>query len=104
MTRIDYSVFPDREMPIAIETDGEKADYVARICAAWDFGLIPTRETIALFAQWREIFDRYPIVTSPAFMAFRSWFGWPRIRGHVLQANWELLQDPNRRDPCEDSV
>ena len=42
---LDHSVYPDMDEPPAVlETDEAKADYVHRICAAWDYGVIPTRK------------------------------------------------------------
>uniref|UniRef100_E6Q5I5 Uncharacterized protein n=1 Tax=mine drainage metagenome TaxID=410659 RepID=E6Q5I5_9ZZZZ len=76
MTAIDGSVFPDREPPSAFERDEDCADYIARICAAWDMGLLPEPGTLALFSGWRRIFDRFPIPSSPAYHAFRASFGW----------------------------
>lgn len=64
---IDYSVYPDLDdPPEALETDEDRADYVQRICAAWDFHIHPEPETFALFSQWKDIFDRFPLVMSPA--------------------------------------
>jgi hypothetical protein len=74
---LDYSVYPDLdELPETLSTNADKADYVARICGAWDFGITPTRETFELFVGWRDVFDRFPIVASPAFEAFRIVYGW----------------------------
>jgi len=30
----------------------------------------------ALFAGWKHVFDRFPVVTSPAYHAVRLWFQW----------------------------
>ena len=43
-----------------------------RICAAWDYGVHPDPETFTLFARWKEVFDRFPVLTSPAYHAFRA--------------------------------
>ena len=77
---LDHSVFPDMdEPPSVLDTREDKADYVHRICAAWDCGSIPTPETFTLFARWKEVFDRFPVLTSPAYHAFRPWFRWDRM-------------------------
>ena len=77
MIYIDHSVYPDlAEPPRALESMESKADYVQRICAAWDFHIHPEPETFRLFAAWKAVFDRFPLVTSPAYHAFRAWFGW----------------------------
>jgi hypothetical protein len=33
--------------------DGDKADYVVRVCGAWDFGLVPRLEAFQLLRSWR---------------------------------------------------
>lgn len=38
---IDSSLYPDEPPPIRLETLGQRVDYLARLCAAWDFGLLP---------------------------------------------------------------
>ena len=50
--QLDTSVYPDLDgTPDSLETDESRADYVARIRGAWDYGIIPTEETFALFAS-----------------------------------------------------
>src|SRR5262249_23282697 len=74
---LDHSVYPDlAELPAVLESLESKADYVHRICSAWDYGIHPDPETFALFSRWKEVFDHHPVVTSPAYHAFRAWFGW----------------------------
>jgi len=79
---VDYSVYPDQEL-VSLDTDQHKADYLHRVCAAWDFGILPTEDTFKLFANWEHIFRKYPCYSSPAYQAFQEYFG------------WELLDDPN---------
>jgi len=77
LPHIDHSVYPDLDdPPVVLETDFDKADYIDRICAAWDFGVHPDAETFDLFSGWKDVFDRFPVVTSPAYHAMRAWFGW----------------------------
>lgn len=100
--KIDTSVYPDRDsVPTVLKTDQEKADYVARICAAWDFGILPDRETFAVLAGWREVFEKFPIRDSPAYHAFCHRFGWPSGAGRILRAGYEVLDArEGRSDPC----
>lgn len=106
--RIDHSVYPDLDAPPdALETPGEKADYVHRICGAWDFGIVPDSDTFRLFRGWRDVFDRYPLPTSPAYHAFRSWFGWPAVeKAKILDTCAERLDRREGRDedPCRGMV
>jgi len=101
---IDYSVYPDVEdLPAELATAESKADYVARVCGAWDFGIVPEIETFRLLNGWREVFDCFPLLHSPAYAAFRTLFGWPAIAGaSVLEADYERVDARMGReaDPC----
>lgn len=78
---IDGSVYPDVESPPrSLDSPEARADYVHRICSAWDYGVQPDAATFALFSGWKDIFDRFPVVTSPAYHAVRLWFGWEPVR------------------------
>jgi hypothetical protein len=96
---LDSSLFPDvAEPPQTLPTDADKADYVARVCGAWDFGLVPTAETFGLFRSWRDVFDRFPISSSPSYTAFRMLYGWPTVDSGQLQiAGYERI-DARQRD------
>ncbi len=105
---IDHSVYPDLDdPPTELNSDEEKADYLQRICAAWDFGIHPDAETFELFAGWMDIFDRHPIATSPAYHALRAWFGWesvPYPEGIPAPTpRWVHLDrlEGREADPCE---
>lgn len=108
---IDHSVYPDVANPPAeFLTMEAKADYVHRICSAWDFGIQPEPETSALFSQWKEVFDAFPVETSPAFHAFREWFGWEPVsipEGlHFPEPRYKVLDriEGREEDPCERMV
>jgi hypothetical protein len=76
---IDQSVYSDIDPPSELLTLEAKADYLHRICSAWDFRIHPEPETFAVLREWKQVFDRFPLVTSPAYHAFRAWFGWERV-------------------------
>lgn len=77
---IDHSVYPDlSDPPTILQTPEDHADYVHRICAAWDFHVLPEPETFALLSGWKDVFDKFPLATSPAYHAFRAWFGWESV-------------------------
>jgi hypothetical protein len=110
-TDLDHSVFPDLdELPDELPDSAARADYVQRICTAWDFGIHPDQQTFALFSAWREIFDRFPSLTSPGYHAMRAWFGWPALpypKGVVGPTpRWAHLDRIEGRDddPCEQLV
>ena len=100
---LDLSVYPDLENPpTELTTDEGRAEYLSRICGAWDFGVFPTPETFELFAGWREIFDRFPLADSPAYGTFRILNRWPPVPGgRVMLADYERME-PGRIDPCAD--
>jgi hypothetical protein len=108
---IDHSVYPDLDdPPTVLETDFDKADYVHRICTAWDFHILPETETFALLAAWKDIFDRFPIPTSPGYHAFRMKYGWePVAPVPGLPAPTPLYVHLDRlegrdADPCEKMI
>jgi hypothetical protein len=106
--KLDHSVYPDLESPPDdLPTPEEKADYVHRICGAFDFGIFPERDDWLLFAGWREIFDRFPLPHSPAYHTFRARYRWPEVaRGsHGLTPGWKIADlHEGREDPCENMV
>ncbi|MBI4328183.1 MAG: hypothetical protein HY674_23380 [Chloroflexi bacterium] len=100
--KLDHSVYPDLdEPPSDLPTPEAKADYVHRICAQWDYGIVPETETFALLRQWKEIFDRFPLGHSAAYHTFRFLFGWEPVAGRALRASYEIddLKE-GRTDPC----
>ena len=100
---LDHSVYPDvSELPETLVTEEQKADYIQRICAAWDFDVYPEKETFALLRNWKEIFDRYPLAESPAYHTFRRLFGWeevPLVKNSSVHLTYEILDRLEGRDP-----
>lgn len=103
---IDYSVYPDvsdaSELPDALVTMEDKADYIERICAAWDFDIYPERETFALLRTWKDVFDRFPMPESPAYHTFRRLFAWedvPFVRNPTVRLTHEILDRLEGREP-----
>ena len=79
---LDGALYPDVDVPDALETLADRVDFLARLCAAWDFGLLPGTETIAEIRRedWRPAVEAchlsptwdsklHPFETTPA---------WPR--------------------------
>jgi len=105
---IDHSVYPDLDVPPDdLPTDFDKADYLHRICSAADFGVLPDPHTFDLLRDWKQIFDAFPVLTSPTYHALRQRFGWnplpwpPNIS--PPPARWEQMDRIEGRssDPCE---
>lgn len=108
---IDGSVYPDVDVPPrSLDSPEARADYVHRICSAWDYGVPPMPETVALFTGWKDVFDAFPIVTSPAYHALRLWFRWEpvSIPAGLLAAAPRYIdydrQEGRREDPCEHGI
>lgn len=108
---LDHSVYPDMdEPPSRLDSAEAKADYVHRICSAWDYGVHPESETFQVLSGWKDVFDRYPVLTSPAYHAFRAWFRWealPRPPGIPGPTPRYLILDrleDRDDDPCENMV
>ncbi len=105
---IDATVYPDLdEPPDVLDTASDRADYVQRICGAWDFGIVPDQDTFALFAGWREVFDAYPLPGSLAYHTFRYTFNWAPIPAAILETPWERYDRQHGRldpDPCLSQV
>jgi hypothetical protein len=74
---LDESLYPDREPPVALTAPAEQAEYLQRVCAAFDFGIPPEAATLRLLAGWEAVFDAFPLAHSPAYHALRACFGWP---------------------------
>ncbi len=108
---IDLSVYPDLDNPPrTLETPEDRADYVHRICTAWDFHIHPEPETFKLFSGWKDIFDRYPVVTSTGYHTFRECFGWkpvPVPEGlHFPEPLYMVLDriEGRMEDPCSGMI
>ena len=47
LTWLDGALYPDMETPTSLDGLPDQVDFLARLCSAWDFGLLPNQETIA---------------------------------------------------------
>ncbi|NOZ05699.1 MAG: hypothetical protein GXP41_05020 [Chloroflexi bacterium] len=93
---IDGALYPDTEPPEEIRTLADRIDFLARLCAAWDFGLLPDAETVAEIRRptWREAVDDCRLLTSPAYHLLRSWHGLPALP-YLGQQLAYIRDDPN---------
>ena len=93
---IDGALYPDTEPPATLEGLAERVDFLARLCAAWDFGLLPNPETVAEIRrpEWREAVDACRLLTSPAYHLLRSWHGLPPLP-YLGQQMAYIRDDPN---------
>ena len=93
---IDGTLYPDIETPTALHTLPEKVDFLARLCAAWDFGLLPDSEVVVEIrsAEWREAVDACRLLTSSVYHLLREWHGLPPLP--FLGQQLAYIRD----DPC----
>ena len=74
---IDGSLYPDIDPPEKLHDLAERVDFLARLCSAWDFGLLPNPETVTEIRRpgWREAVDACRLLTSPTYHLLRNWHG-----------------------------
>jgi len=93
---IDGALYPDRIPPAELGSIEERIDYLARLCAAWDFGRLPDAETVAEIrkAEWRNAVEETRLLTSPAYHLLRSWHRLPQEE-YLGQELAYIRDDPN---------
>lgn len=93
---IDGTLYPDVEPPSELSNLADRIDFLARLCSAWDFGLLPRGDTIAEIrqAEWREAVDKCRLLTSPTYHLLRSWHGLERLH-YLGQQLAYIRDDPN---------
>ncbi|MBI3252227.1 MAG: hypothetical protein HYZ52_02755 [Candidatus Omnitrophica bacterium] len=96
LTWLDGALYPDMEPPETLDTLDERVDFLARLCAAWDFGLLPEGETTAEIRrpEWQAAVDACRLLTSPAYHLVRAWHGLPALP-YLGQRLAYILGDPN---------
>lgn len=93
---IDGTLYPDTDVPDEIETLDDRVDFLARLCSAWDFGVLPEHETVVEIRkpQWREAVDACRLLTSPVYHLVRKWHGLPELP-YLGQELPYIRDDPN---------
>ena len=94
--RIDGSLYPDEPPPAALDSLASRVDFLARLCSAWDFGILPDGETLREIRRrpWRAAVDRCRLLTSPTYHLVRKWHRLPPLPflGSIPAS---MLEDPN---------
>lgn len=74
---LDGTLYPDVPPPAILGDLSDRIDFVARVCAAWDFGILPESETLAEIRKpaWRDAVDGCALLTSPTYHLLRMWHG-----------------------------
>ena len=105
--KIDTTLYPDRNPPSSLETPEEKADYLQRVCGAFDHGLPPTADTLRALRDWKEVFDQFAIPSSPAYHTLRSLYCWEEVLRlpSLAKPHYQVLDEVGgRSDGCEHLV
>lgn len=94
--KIDGALYPDTEPPEELQNLAERVDFLARLCAAWDFGLLPDAETVFQIRRpdWRQAVDVCRLLTSPAYHLLRRWHALPPLP-YLGQELAYIRDDPN---------
>jgi hypothetical protein len=79
---IDGTLYPDQPVPNRLDTLEDRIDFIARLCGAWDFGIMPRAPTLrqVLRTDWREAVDQTQMLTSCAYHLLRDLHGLPPAR------------------------
>ena len=79
--QVDGALYPDVEPPDQIVTLADQIDFIARLCAAWDFGLLPDWDTLIEIRReaWVPAVDTCQLLTSPTYHLLRQWHHLPPL-------------------------
>ncbi len=93
---LDGTLYPDIDVPRELKSLPERVDFLARLCAAWDFGLLPSVETIVEIRaeKWTSAVEACRLLTSPSYHLLRRWHKLARLP--YLGQRVSLILD----DPC----
>ena len=97
---LDGALYPDVNVPDALDSLPEQVDFLARLCAAWDFGLLPNADTIEEIRKekWRPAVNACRLLTSPSYHLLRRWHSLPSLP--FLGQQVAAIRD----DPCLSKV
>lgn len=90
---LDGSLYPDTDIPETLSTLADRVDFLARLCAAWDFGVLPHQSTVNEIkkADWKPVVDACRLLTSPAYHLLRRWHSLPPLA--YLGAQIAVIRD-----------
>jgi hypothetical protein len=93
---IDGALYPDVAPPKMLADLADRVDFLARLCAAWDFGHLPDSQLIIQVRQssWREAVDQCRLLTSPSYHLLRRWHRLPPLP-YLGQQIPSIANDPN---------
>ena len=93
---LDGALYPDVAPPAQLDGLDDQVDFLARLCAAWDFGLLPEPATVAEIRRqaWGAAVDQCQLLTSPTYHLLRMWHGLP-AEPYLGQTLAYIQEDPN---------
>jgi hypothetical protein len=93
---LDTTLYPDVDPPEEMVTLADQVDFIARLCAAWDFGVVPYLETIDEIRQphWRAAVEGCRLLTSHTYHLLRRWHKLPEAP-YLGQKLAYIRDDPN---------
>ena len=93
---LDGTLYPDVDPPEEIVELADQVDFLARLCGAWDFWVLPYMVTIREVRQptWREAVDACNLLTSPTYHLLREWHNLPELP-YLGQKLAYIRDDPN---------
>ena len=92
---IDGSLYPDLDVPQSLDTLAEKIDFIARLCSAWYFGVLPLPQTLSqvLKPDWKTVVEETQLLTSCAYHLLRELHGL-KSAPYLGPQFPEILKDP----------
>lgn len=93
---VDGTLYPDVDPPEEFSYIGDQIDFIARLCAAWDFGVVPYLETIREVqrSEWQKAIDHCRLLTSHTYHLLRRWHNLPELP-YLGQKLAYIRDDPN---------
>jgi hypothetical protein len=93
---IDGGLYPDMAPPQTLDTFAERVDFIARLCAAWDFGRLPDVVVVNEVRKetWCDAVDACRLLTSPTYHLLRRWHGLP-VLPYLGQKVAYIRDDPS---------
>ncbi len=93
---LDTTLYPDVDPPTEIVSLADRVDFLARLCAAWDFGVVPYPETANEIRrpEWKESVEACQLLTSHTYHLLRRWHGLPTAP-YLGQKLAYIRDDPN---------
>lgn len=98
MDWFDSTLYPEEANIHPPSTLAERIDFIARLCGAWDFGILPRAETIAEIRgdSWRAAVEECRMPTSISYHLLREWHGLS-VMEFLGSVPPEIENDPNIR-------